>query len=418
MKFSLLLVLLTGCSFFINKFDKDIFEEKKIKPLTQDRQTYCDIIQKNILIAESQNSIDLFESFIKQVGKKIRLDFIDKAVLWSLVQMNARPDLGAPSGKYQIFLYHKNKNYFFHAQSKADASFPHFFLMEKLLDQFRSRHGLLRLAKVYDQYFPAELTVSSGLEKFLTKFQSKIKKDAILSEFYIRGDETLKQGETLPKLKMASLYKLYNNSPVKYEWNESLFKSKRDQSLEYSCNFEMDLYKNSMFLVNDDLVNSHLYGIKTGESMFMGVTSQKIEKIIPIADHPIFQGSSQLRSASMCYLQEPSSSNQIWLVSTQSRDPGQHIYHLVEYGLENLAGVRTLDNMIKFSRHQFLKNPVRLVIESRRSSDKQINELLKLNIPIYNAKKLGQVWAYFKSKKESAFIIDERRDGSIKCSSK
>jgi hypothetical protein len=71
--------------------------------------------------------------------------------------------------------------------------------------------------------------------------------------------------------------------------------------------------------------------------------------------------------------------------------------------------------MLSFSRHQFLKNPVRLIIESRKSTHKQLNELLKLNVPIYNAKKLGKIWGLQSTPEYSKFLLDERQQGHLTC---
>ena len=103
------------------------------------------------------------------------------------------------------------------------------------------------------------------------------------------------------------------------------------------------------------------------------------------------------------------------LASSNSRDPGQHLYHLIEYGLQEMNEIQKLDGLLKFSRHLFLKNPIRLILESERSSANQLTELLKLNMPIYNSEKLGKIWGYLKVKKKQHFIIDNRRSGEISC---
>ena len=49
------------------------------------------------------------------------------------------------------------------------------------------------------------------------------------------------------------------------------------------------------------------------------------------------------------------------------------------------------------------------------SSKQQLDGLLKLNLPIYNARKLGNVWAMYKDKNDHNIIIDDRTDGQITC---
>jgi hypothetical protein len=107
--------------------------------------------------------------------------------------------------------------------------------------------------------------------------------------------------------------------------------------------------------------------------------------------------------------------NKIWTVSNQSRDPGQHLFHLVRYGLPRSQSTEEVDRLLRHSRHLFLSDPVRLVIESGRSRDDQIENLLKLNLPIYNADKLGNIWAYTRFNEQDRFIIDDRNPGAFAC---
>ena len=126
-----------------------------------------------------------------------------------------------------------------------------------------------------------------------------------------------------------------------------------------------------------------------------------------------FKGQANSRAPGICSFQTKNSKT--WIVSSDSRDPGQHIYHLLEYGLLDTQEPEKVDKLFRFSRHLFLKSPVRLVIESRRSTEEQMNELLKLNIPIYNSQKLGKMWGFQSGKSLSTFILDDRRIGSLTC---
>lgn len=417
MKYSLFFILIS-CSFFIDQFDKDLLEEKGINTKSTTKQTHCEIIQKTILISENQNTVKQYQKFIGSITKRIPLKFIDRVALWSMVQMNARPDLSSPTSKLQIFLSLQDKDYFFNAFSKSQEGFPQFYLLETLLKKFDSKYTLGELAGLYDQYFSHQLTVTKDFENFLVTHQLAIKKNPILSDYYIRGDESLREGETLPRISMKKMYRYYQKtSKINYEVTNFLFKSQTKENLTTECNFEMSLYENSIFLINDQLLKSHIFGYKSGQDMFFATASQANVKIEPIGSLPFFKGESNSRSAAMCHFKNSEKQTQMWFISSQSRDPGQHIFNLMEYGIENVDEIKSLDTMIKFSRHQFLKNPVRLVIESRRSSNKQIDELLKLNIPIYNSKKLGKIWGFYQSRNQSSFLLDDRRDGYVECNS-
>jgi hypothetical protein len=158
---------------------------------------------------------------------------------------------------------------------------------------------------------------------------------------------------------------------------------------------------------------ANLFGLAKGTSAFMASTSQKMKEIRPINGFPLFQGESKVRSSAVCVIQNDG--NRIWTFSNQSRDPGQHLFHLVRYGLTRSKSIHEVDKLIRHSRHLFLSDPVRLVIESRRSRSDQIENLLKLNLPIYNADHLGNIWAYSFFDSQSRFIIDDRNVGSFSC---
>jgi hypothetical protein len=105
----------------------------------------------------------------------------------------------------------------------------------------------------------------------------------------------------------------------------------------------------------------------------------------------------------------------IWTISNLSRDPGQHLFHLIRYGLARSQRIEDVDKLIRHSRYLFLSDPLRLIIESNRSRSDQIENLLKLNVPVYNADKLGNIWSFSKFKNTGRFIIDDRNQGSFSC---
>lgn len=121
----------------------------------------------------------------------------------------------------------------------------------------------------------------------------------------------------------------------------------------------------------------------------------------------------------MCYFESKNQLHSLAFLASDSRDPGQHLYHLFKLNLEKVITTSDLDTLIKFSRHLFLTNPLRLIYESHRGSEKQLTELLKLNIPIYNANNLGNIIGLLidqkNEKKSHHFILDDRHEGHLSC---
>ena len=145
----------------------------------------------------------------------------------------------------------------------------------------------------------------------------------------------------------------------------------------------------------------------------MASTSQKVKELKPVDNFPLFYGESKVRSSAVCVIENEK--NLIWTFSNFSRDPGQHLFHLIRYGLTRSKTTDEVDKLIRHSRHLFLSDPVRLVIESSRSRSDQIENLLKLNLPIYNAEKLGNIWAFTSFQEHDRFILDDRNVGAYTC---
>ena len=414
------ILLLTSCSYLVSTYEKDILVEENIQPKVQTEETTCKIIQKNILINNNEKSQQIFTKFIQNVSRDYRLKFIDKVVLWSLLQINLRPDLNSPTAKLQIVLQLGNKERYFNSYVDSSKAYPYFYLLENLLREYKSRYSLIELSKLYDQNIKTSFEVSEEFADFLSKNKASLLNKPIFEKFYLRGDETLKKSERLPRIRLSKFvyHYLKTKKKFKYQIKEFLFSYNSNTAFVPRCNFDMNLYDNSIFLINKDKVKGNIFGLKSGKNAFMGISSQRIFTLKPLLNSPIFEGLSNTRSASLCLFKDRfNPSNNTWLVSSDSRDPGQHLYHLLKYGLPEVKKLDELDNMLKFSRHLFLKNPVRLVIESRRSDQKQIDELLKLNIPVYNAKNLGKIWGYLKTSKQSSFILDSRKQGVLSCNS-
>ena len=266
-----------------------------------------------------------------------------------------------------------------------------------------------------DNQFPQKLKAGSNLEAFLLSNQVKIKDHPVLGPFFIRGTEVLKENERLPKLRFVDVIKHYRSLEKKQKVivNSSLTTFTTESGQHGRCNYDFNLYDSSIFLIDQTIPAANLFGLAKDNSAFMASTSQKIEKIEPINGFPLFQGESKVRSSAVCVIENQE--NRIWTFSNLSRDPGQHLFHLIRYGLAGAKSTSEVDKLIRHSRHLFLSDPVRLIIESHRSRPDQIENLLKLNVPIYNGEKLGNIWTYTHFNSQSRFIIDDRNTGSYSC---
>lgn len=411
----LLLLTLSSCAFFVNKIDTAMVNEKDYLRNIPETPTFCPLTEKPKfqLINTNASSQELYQEF---VVKYPGYDFLDHLALWTLAQMAVRPDQSSPSARFQILLQIKGKGHYWDFFSETPTEqFPVLFGLDWILKKYNKKTTLERYASVLDQYFPTKLKAGKNLEAFLLTNKAAIKDHPVLGPFYVRGTEVLKENERIPALNFRDIIRHYRGHEKKQKVivNNSLTGFTTQTGQKGSCNYDFNLYDNSIFLIDRVIPVANLFGLSIGASSFMASTSQKVERIEPVKDFPLFLGESKVRSSAVCVIENEQ--NKIWTFSNLSRDPGQHLFHLIRYGLASSKSTQEVDKLIRHSRHLFLSDPVRLVIESHRSRSDQIENLLKLNLPIYNAEKLGNIWAYTQFDNQSRFIIDNRNTGSYSC---
>ncbi len=410
-----LLLTLSSCSFFINKIDTELVQEKDYLKNVPETPTFCPLSEKPKLqlINTNANSQGIYQTFSeKQVG----LDFLDHFVFWTLIQMSERPDQSSPSARFQVLIKVNSESIYLDFFSEdPDKQYPLLFGLDWILKKYKKKKSLESYAAILDNQFPQKLKAGKNLEAFLQSNLAKIKDHSILGPLFIRGTEVLKENERIPKLSFLEVIKFYRTHEKKQKIivNNSLTNFTTESGQKGRCNYDFNLYDNSIFLIDRTIPSANLFGLATPSSAFMASTSQKIETIQPINQFPLFQGESKVRSSAVCVIENDAS--RIWTFSNLSRDPGQHLFHLIRYGLAGSSSVDEVDKLIRHSRYLFLSDPLRLVIESHRSRSDQIENLLKLNLPIYNAEKLGNIWAFTDFSSQGRFVMDDRNVGSYSC---
>ncbi|WP_408096747.1 hypothetical protein ACJVC5_17055 [Peredibacter sp. HCB2-198] len=414
----LLLFFVSSCAFFVNQIDTplvaDVDEIEKKMPQVPG---FCALDKKVDfqLVGNSENSQTVYHQLVKNLGKS-QLDFMDHFALWNLLQLSVRPDQSSPTSRIQVLLHRDGRSSYFDFFSElSENQFPYLYGIEWILKKYGNKKGLEHYAQLLDNSNLAQLKISKDFENFLVKNIQGIKNDPELAPFYFRGVEILKENETAPSLsyrKVVALYRKFQKDQ-KIIINTSLTQFVTEKGNSGSCNYDFNLYDNSIFLIDKIIPVANLYGLALPSAAFMASSSQKLEKISSLDHLPLFKGESKVRSSAVCIIEN--ADNKIWAISNQSRDPGQHLFHLVRYGLPGSKTTAEVAKLIRHSRHLFLSDPVRLIIESQRSSDDQVENLLKLNLPIYNADKLGNIWAYTMFQEGNRFIIDDRNPGAFTC---
>lgn len=412
-----LLFIVSSCSFFVERIDTPLVKDADLIKKDPDVVSYCSFEKKADLqlVGSNDNSQIVYLDLIKSLGKN-KLDFLDHFALWNLIQLTIRPDQSAPTSRIQILFHQEGKSYYFDFFSEySENQYPYLYGIEWILKKFGKKETLESYARILDSHLGRKLKLGKDFEDFLYSRIAGIKNNPVLASYYFRGTEVLKSGETYPKLDYGSVIAFYRKfqKEQKIIINTSLTQFVTAKGNTGSCNYDFNLYDNSIFLIDKVIPVANLYGLALPNSAFMVSSSQKLDKTVSLNGFPLFQGESKVRSSAVCMIENKD--NKIWAFSNQSRDPGQHLFHLVRYGLPGSQTTAEVDKLIRHSRHLFLSDPVRLIIESNRSNEEQIENLLKLNLPIYNADKLGNIWAYTMFPEGNRFIIDDRNPGAMKC---
>ncbi len=414
--FSLFFFVLTGCSYFIAKIDTPLVSDSYRKN-TSKIPTYCNDDKPALqqLIGTNGETQKAFQKMLQKLNRN--LDIIDHFALWSLVQIYSRPDQSAPTARLQILInVEGNTGYFDFFSESHEEQYPYFFGVEWVLKKYGKKTSLESYVQMLEKNLSKKLILGKEFSTIISLKKEKIKDDPLLAAHYIRGSEILREGETLPFFNLADLVRHYRKfqKDQKVIVNTSLTPyntGSKDHLAD--CNYDFNLYDNSIFLIDKVIPNSNIFGLTNKKSAFLAVSSQKVLPLASLLGTPLFKGDSKVRSSAVCIMEN--SEKKIWAFSNQSRDPGQHLFHLIRYGLPKGNTTPEVDKLLKHSRHLFLSEPVRLIIESNRSRSDQIENLLKLNLPIYNAEKLGNIWAYTYFQGQSNFIIDDRNNGNLTC---
>jgi hypothetical protein len=411
----ILLFLLNSCAYFVEKIDPVIIKTKRFQNESH-QQVYCPLDQKtNFQLAGTKdNSQEVYFELAKNLNHK--LDFLDHFALWSLMQLIIRPDQSSATSRFQVLIHHEGKSYYydFFSESSKD-QFPYLYGIEWILNKFNKKTTLEYYAKIFKHPAIKKLKISKDFERFLIKNISEIKNNDELAPYYFRGAEILKENETSPLLDYQSVINLYRKSQKKQNIivNTTLNEFLTEKGSSGRCNYDFNLYDHSIFLIDQVIPVANFYGLSKSKSVFFASSSQKLNQMESLSGLPLFKGESKVRSSAVCMIENQN--KRIWAFSNHSRDPGQHLFHLVRYGLPSSKTTEEVSKLIKHSRHLFLSDPVRLIIESSKSSKEQIENLLKLNLPIYHADTLGNIWAYTHFNEGDRFIIDDRNPGSFTC---
>lgn len=420
-KYLIFAFLFSSCANFIKRMDK---EEFNFKILPRVEKTFCEKPEVTTSVfSQNPDSSEEFEIFLKRHRE---LGPVESFVLWSLVQMAYHPDTNSPTAELKIILMSpedstikKSKSVdFWHFKPQVNL-YPYISGLISILKYYNSKHTLSSLASLLDQELSAYATVDDQLESFLKTYKPQLAANEVFKSVFLKADEVLRHKEKFKRISFRTVVKLAEDQSHTDEVpiSPSHIHMENFKDATILCDFKMDQYEESVYAVQPESVPAATFALTHKNTSIMAVSSMK-PKFDSLAETYLMGGESADTTA-ICYFENKTKTHTLSFITRDSRDPGQHLFHLFKLNLEKVETPLDLDTLLKFSRHLFLTDPLRLIYESHRGSDKQLTELLKLNIPIYNANQLGNIngviMNHEKGKTSHHIVIDDRVEGHLSC---
>ena len=422
---------IASCSFLTKKIESlsTPINEVSVNTKVIKKNIFCPENNKIQLILEDDSTVKFYQPLIPIIFENKTFSFIQKASMLSLIEMSRRPDVSSPSARLQYYLRYNNKDYYFDFRPKNledDTKMPYLKGIEVLLKMFDKSNSLLKVSAKLNQYLPQNINVTPELENFLKHYKKDITKNENLFNVFFKGDEVLTKHESFKRNNLIQIIKSFNNENISndsfYESSKnSIFKADSGRNdLDLRCNFDFNK-DNSLkeeFIFTDQR-KSHYFSIKEGDNFFIAISSTIFKKPFKTFDSTYFIKSlASPLPEPIC--QFKNSVQDLVLISSNGRNPAQHLKHLVTYDINLVDSFLGLKEILQFSRHLFLTNPDRILYESKKGRKSQLDLFLNMNFPIYHVEAIGDIvgLGVFKNGKyeDKSLIIDDRSNARLWCS--
>lgn len=404
-------------------------EEAAMKAAVVLKNNYCSAETKIQYISEDETLLKFYKSMNSGIFENKSISFIEKAVMFSLIEMSRRPDAASPYSRLQVYLKFKGQNYYYDFHPKKlddDTKMSYLKGLEIIIQKFIPGQNLAKIAADLDSIVPAGINVSPEFEKFLRDNREEIVKDEVLTSYFIKGDEVLTKYETFKRLSFKSIVQQFLSSPdsksadYNFELKELNANISQKQNFQTNCNF--DLQKETSQRdesIDSEQKKTHSIGLSEGEDYFLAVSSSTLKR--PLKTNPklgyLMKAGPTSLPLPICEFKDQD--REIVLISSNGRNPLQHLQHINSYGVDQVNSAYSLNELLNFSRHLFLNNPDRILYESKRGRKSQLDFFLAMNFPIYHVDSLGNVFGHstFKSDKKTfnGLQIDDRSQARLWC---
>lgn len=413
---TIILLGVVSCSYLIesdnSKTNATIIEAKNTLPLNQ---IYCS--------KPSFSSVSKNGKFQKKAIQYPGL-IAEKIVQNYMIEMWNNPDYFVSNPRIQIFIKDgPNVRYFENVSTDLSQAHSHFGeSLSTFLKSERSQKNLSQLKSDAIKLRQSDPLTTITFSKFIKdNIQDFIRNDTLKNHF-LKGDDALAPYESYHPLDINVTSNVHIEAHSDPNFSGK-FTSSKVNDLNLKCNFNLELFQNfTSSLVDLAPLNSYYFGkIIDKDSFYVVATSGQVSKPVTLDQTTgLIKGTPSITPTPFCYYENENKNDNnkfLFAISTEGRDPAQHLSHFIDYGFFEAESLTDIIGHMKFTRHLFLKNPDRILVESNRAREEQLTFFYTMNIPLYHMDKIGDTLFYgtFPTKGQQSFILDERSGAQIAC---
>lgn len=418
--YALVFFNLSSCSYFIRTYESQVNKQYSLKKNI--KSNICEI--KKPIFEIYTETPNLSEEYPKWVGKRSDFTPIENFVILTLIQMRSSPHVFSPTAAFDIIIKNGNNTKLYSFNNETISSpYPLIMGLKYLLAIYPSNNRLQDLTRIIDRDIKFKVPISRSFFQYLSRNIKNLDKK-IKDNYFLRGGEVIKMSESIQYRVLRNFISKLDNP------NSKIFIAKEKFNQKYPinfgpnknqgfCNKDLKKYEQSIY-PEESMSNSQHFGLSYGKFHAHGVVNQN-PGVKTIGKSPFISNQSKTKSTPICVVgatrnfKSMGTDPEFWFFSSQSRDPAQHLYHLLQYKVREINSLKNLSTLSNYSRHLFLQKPPRLLYESKRGSKNQMEQLLKLDFPIYHQNTLGKITASFNSQRQHRFLIDTRHEMEINC---
>jgi len=388
-------LIFTSCTWYI---PKEVKSGRFAYVVTQAGPINCESKYPFALYSDSYGANKIFSQFIESKIGTNHFDEVDFFILWSLFQMNIRPDLTSMSSRAMLIMNYQNKGL-------EVVSAPNLTLKELLLTLIKRYHPKKTLrdyARILNNDLPKSIPIGDSLAEFIENSQGTLKSTPVLRNFFFRAEEVIVSGESVPRLNFVKYIQDEMKQNVQNSSREDLFEA-GSTTPNIKCNFTPEDF--ALKTIDTLKTNSFLFKIK--KSIFFAVTTQNPILIAGSEMSPFAHNLNPILLP-YCVVQTATQKN----ILTSITGKGAHQLLMREI-LKNpdWTNPQKIQTWFESQRALKINAPERFIIESHKNAV-ETNEYLEYSkYPVYHAHQIGQVILL----NQNNFWIDGRFHAHLYC---